>query len=80
MSDRLPADPASEPSPAPPPPTPPRRDIWDKLQIILQPVGGLFTALAIALLGILSSQFLDERQQLLVCFRFTVARFAVQHG
>ncbi|HEX7878139.1 MAG TPA: hypothetical protein VF720_01940 [Candidatus Eisenbacteria bacterium] len=39
-----------------------QRDTWDKLQIILQPVGGLFTALAIAILGIVSSQFLERRQ------------------
>ena len=43
-------------------PAPHRRDKWDKLQIILQPVGGLLTALAIALLGIISSQFLERRQ------------------
>jgi len=46
-----------------PPATPhPRRDFWDKLQIVLQPVGGLFTALAIALLGFMSSEYLERRQ------------------
>lgn len=35
---------------------------WDKTAIILQPVGGLFTALSVALLGILGAQFLDRRQ------------------
>ena len=39
-----------------------RRDFWDKLQIVLQPVGGLFTALAIALLGFMSSEYLERRQ------------------
>jgi hypothetical protein len=39
-----------------------KRDFWDKLAIILQPVGGLFTALAIALFGYLSSDFLNRRQ------------------
>lgn len=43
-------------------PAHPRRDFWDKLQIILQPVGGLFTALAIALLGFMSSEYLERRQ------------------
>ena len=39
-----------------------KRDAWDKLAIILQPVGGLLTALAIALFGYLSSSFLNRRQ------------------
>lgn len=39
-----------------------KRDLWDKLAIILQPVGGLFTALAIALFGYFSSDFLNRRQ------------------
>jgi hypothetical protein len=38
------------------------RDKWDKLSIILQPVGGLLTALAVALLGLFGSQFLEFRQ------------------
>ncbi|MGH7724481.1 MAG: hypothetical protein ACREOU_03555 [Candidatus Eiseniibacteriota bacterium] len=42
----------------------PKRDVWDKVQIILQPVGGLLTALAIALLGVKSSEFLNRRQAL----------------
>jgi hypothetical protein len=49
----------NDPAPAP---AHPRRDFWDKLQIILQPVGGLFTALAIALLGFMSSSYLERRQ------------------
>lgn len=39
-----------------------KRDFWAKLQIILQPLGGLFTALAIALFGFFTSSFLDRRQ------------------
>jgi hypothetical protein len=40
----------------------PPRDSWDRLQIILQPMGGLFTALAIALFGFKSSEYLERRQ------------------
>lgn len=40
----------------------PPRDSWDRLQIILQPVGGLFTALAIAIFGFKSSEYLERRQ------------------
>jgi hypothetical protein len=39
-----------------------KRDFWDKLAIILQPVGGLLTAVAIALLGYFSSNTLNRRQ------------------
>jgi hypothetical protein len=39
-----------------------KRDAWDKLAIILQPVGGLLTAVAIALLGYFSSDYLNRRQ------------------
>jgi hypothetical protein len=35
---------------------------WDKAEIILQPVGGLLTALAVALVGILGSNYLDKSQ------------------
>ncbi len=49
------------PPPAAGPRRPPR-DFWDRLQIILQPVGGLFTAVAIALLGFKSSEYLERRQ------------------
>ncbi|HEV8334618.1 MAG TPA: hypothetical protein VGQ22_24565 [Steroidobacteraceae bacterium] len=38
------------------------KDGWDKAAIILQPVGGLLTALSVALLGILGSKFLGDRQ------------------
>ena len=45
------------------PAEPPRRDRWDKLSIILQPVGGLLTALAVAILGFWTSSYLREREQ-----------------
>ena len=38
-----------------------RRDRWDKAAIILEPVGGLFTALAVAGLGFFGSQYLNQR-------------------
>jgi hypothetical protein len=40
----------------------PTRDFWDKLAILVQPLGGLFTALALALLGFKSSEWLNRRQ------------------
>jgi hypothetical protein len=40
------------------------KDHWDKLQIILAPMGGLLTALAIALFGWITSSKLDQRQAL----------------
>ena len=39
-----------------------KKDRWDKASIILQPVGGLLTALAVAGLGFFGSQYLDRRQ------------------
>jgi len=39
-----------------------KRDAWDKAEIILHPVGGLLTALAIALFGYFSSDYLNRRQ------------------
>jgi hypothetical protein len=47
----------------PEPPPPPRRDRWDKLAIILQPVGGLLTAVAVAILGFWTSSYLRQREQ-----------------
>lgn len=35
---------------------------WDKVDIILKPVGGLLTAIAVALLGFFGSHFLERRQ------------------
>jgi hypothetical protein len=40
-----------------------RRDTWDKAGIILQPVGGLLTALAVAVLGFYTSSYLRERER-----------------
>lgn len=42
--------------------SPKERDRWDKLDIILKPMGGLFTGLAIALVGFLGSQYLGQRE------------------
>ena len=44
-------------------PAPPRRDTWDKAAIVLQPVGGLLTALAVAILGFWTSSYLRERER-----------------
>ena len=41
---------------------PKRKDTWDKVQIILAPMGGLLTALAIALFGFITSSNLNQRQ------------------
>jgi hypothetical protein len=38
------------------------KDLWDKAAIVLAPVGGLLTALAVAGLGFFGSQFLSDRQ------------------
>jgi hypothetical protein len=40
------------------------RDIWDKWDIILKPTGALLTALTVALLGFISSGYLNRRQNL----------------
>lgn len=40
----------------------PEKTRWDKAAIILQPVGGLLTALAVAFVGILGSSYLDKSQ------------------
>ena len=41
----------------------PKRDTWDKAAIVLQPVGGLLTALAVAVLGFWTSSYLRERER-----------------
>ena len=41
-----------------------QKDHWDKVQILLAPVGGLFTAIAIAAFGFITSSQTDQRQQL----------------
>ncbi len=40
------------------------KDFWDKLHIVLAPVGGLLTALAVAFLGVTGSRVLDRRQSI----------------
>jgi len=42
--------------------TPDHKDRWDKLQIILAPVGGLLTAVAVASLGFIGSRALEHQQ------------------
>lgn len=39
-----------------------KRDKWDKIDILMHPVGGLLTAIAIALLGFITSNALNQRQ------------------
>lgn len=41
---------------------PKNKDFWDKLHIVLAPLGGLLTAVAIAFIGIKGSRVLDRRQ------------------
>jgi hypothetical protein len=39
-----------------------KRDAWDKIDILMRPVGGLLTAAAIAMLGFITSSALNQRQ------------------
>lgn len=39
-----------------------KRDLWDKIQIILHPIGGLITALTIALVSYFGSSYLNNKQ------------------
>jgi len=39
-----------------------KRDLWDKLQIVMQPIGGLITALTIALVSYYGSSYLNNKQ------------------
>ncbi len=41
---------------------PEKKDFWDKAGVLLHPVGGLLTALAVAVVGVKGSQVLDQRQ------------------
>ena len=41
-----------------------KKDFWDKIAILLHPVGGLLTAIAVAFVGIEGSQLLERRQSL----------------
>jgi hypothetical protein len=38
------------------------KDFWDKLSVLLHPVGGLLTAISVAYVGLIGSQVLDRRQ------------------
>ena len=40
----------------------PQKDFWDRLQIILSPIGGLLTAIAVASLGIFGSRTIERQQ------------------
>lgn len=39
-----------------------RKDFWDKVTIVLHPMGGLLTAIAVTFVGMKGSQVLDRRQ------------------
>jgi hypothetical protein len=41
-----------------------KKDLWDKLAVVLHPVGGLLTAFAVAYVGMTGSQLLERRQSL----------------
>jgi hypothetical protein len=41
---------------------PDHKDFWDRLQILLAPVGGLLTAIAVASLGMMGSRTLERQQ------------------
>src|SRR4051794_29564823 len=41
----------------------PSKDFWDKTDIVLKPVGGLLTALAITYFGYISSGVINRRQE-----------------
>ena len=41
---------------------PKRKDFWDKVTIVLHPMGGLLTALAVTYVGMTGSRVLDRRQ------------------
>ena len=43
---------------------PKRKDFWDKLAVVLHPVGGLLTAVAVGYVGLTGSQLLERRQSL----------------
>jgi hypothetical protein len=42
----------------------PRKDAWDKIAVLLAPIGGLLTAFAVAYVGMTGSQLLERRQSL----------------
>jgi hypothetical protein len=44
------------------PDEPKHKDFWDKVSVVLHPMGGLLTALAVTFVGVKGSQVLDRRQ------------------
>ena len=38
------------------------KDRWDKLGVFLHPVGGLLTAISVAIVGLAGSQVIDRQQ------------------
>src|SRR6186997_1811522 len=40
-----------------------KKDFWDKLQIVFHPLGGLFTAVTVALLGYYTSNVLRSNEE-----------------
>jgi len=40
----------------------PQKDFWDRLQIVLSPLGGLLTAIAVASLGFIGSRTIERQQ------------------
>src|SRR5258707_14402200 len=47
----------------------PKKDAWDKAKVVLEPVGGLLTAISVAALGFYGSRVLEQRQTLDSNFR-----------
>lgn len=43
---------------------PKRKDFWDKIAVVLHPLGGLLTAFAVTYVGMTGSQLLERRQSL----------------
>jgi hypothetical protein len=41
---------------------PVKKDRWDKAEILLSPLGGIFAAVSVALVGFIGSHFLEKRQ------------------
>jgi hypothetical protein len=41
---------------------PKRRDIWEKISLVLQSSGGLLTAITVAIIGIIGSSYLKDRE------------------
>jgi hypothetical protein len=41
---------------------PKRRDIWEKISLVLQSSGGLLTAITVAIIGLIGSSYLKDRE------------------